>query len=148
MRRPGSIESCPSGVDHIGVLTEDFGVVRSLFGDLLGLDVGDPVEDEELGLAFLWVELGGVRFEFIRPLDQRSTGAKRLRARGPGLDHVALRVADVGAALDQLREAGVETADQVPRAGAGGTRIAFLALDAAAGTRVELVEHPVLEAHE
>jgi methylmalonyl-CoA/ethylmalonyl-CoA epimerase len=129
-------------VDHIGILTDDFDAVAALFGGHLGLDVGAPESDPELGLEFLWVHCGEVPLEFIRPLDADGPAAARLRDRGAGVDHLALVVDSVADSLAWCRERGIATIDAVPRRGAKGSRIAFLDAAEAGGARVELVEHP------
>jgi methylmalonyl-CoA epimerase len=62
-----------------------------------------------------------------------------LRKRGPGLHHVALRVADLDATLEALRARGVRLIDDTPRAGAHGTRVAFVHPSSTHGVLVELV---------
>jgi methylmalonyl-CoA epimerase len=127
-------------IDHVGILTEDFDSVLSLFGEQLGFEVAPREDDVELGLSFLWVRCGGVWLEFIAPLAPDSGAAKRLRERGPGVDHIALRTDSVADSLDWCRARGIACIDDIPRRGARGARIAFLAPEVAGGARVELVE--------
>jgi methylmalonyl-CoA/ethylmalonyl-CoA epimerase len=129
-----------AAIDHVGVLTDDFEAVATLFGRL-GLEVGAPEADPELGLEFLWVDCGKVPLEFIRPLDPDGPAAARLRDHGAGVDHLAFVVDSVADSLAWCEEHGVATLDAVPRRGAKGTRIAFLDTAEAGGARVELVEH-------
>jgi methylmalonyl-CoA/ethylmalonyl-CoA epimerase len=128
-------------LDHIGILTDEFDAVARLFGDQLGLDVGPPEEDLELGLSFLWVRGSGVPLEFIVPLSDQVAAASRLRERGPGVDHFAYKVDSVADSLSWCRDRSIPCLDEVPRRGAHGTRIAFLDPAATGGARVELVEH-------
>ena len=65
-----------------------------------------------------------------------------LARHGPGLHHVAYRVADIEAALDALRADGARLIDEVPRPGSRGTRIAFVHPASMGDTLVELVEQP------
>jgi methylmalonyl-CoA/ethylmalonyl-CoA epimerase len=127
-------------IDHVGILTEDFDAVRALFGEQMGFEVAPVENDEELGLSFLWVQCGELPLEFIAPLVDDNGAAKRLREKGPGVDHIALRVDSVTATLQWCRESGIATADEVARRGARGSRIAFLEAQAAGGARIELVE--------
>jgi methylmalonyl-CoA/ethylmalonyl-CoA epimerase len=131
-----------AAIDHVGILTDDFEAIAALFGSRLGLDVGTPEIDHELGLEFLWVRCGEVPLEFIRAVDPDGPAAARLRARGAGVDHIALAVDSVADSLAWCRERGIETADAAPRHGAKGSVIAFLDVAEAGGARVELVEHP------
>jgi methylmalonyl-CoA/ethylmalonyl-CoA epimerase len=127
-------------VDHVGVLVEDLAPIVALFGDLLGVEVSELEDLAALGLQVLWVQWGPVAFEFLAPADPDVPAAGRLRRRGPGLDHIAVRVDSVAASLDWCREHDLPLLDEAPRPGAKGTTVAFLDPEAAAGTRIELVE--------
>lgn len=131
-----------AAVHHVGFLVEDLAPIAALFGDALGLEVSEPEELDDLCLRVLWVQFGTVAFEFLLPTSAEIPAAERLRQRGAGLDHVAVCVDSVAAALDWCRERGLPLLDQVPRPGAKGTTIAFIDPGAVAGTRVELVESP------
>jgi glyoxylase-like metal-dependent hydrolase (beta-lactamase superfamily II) len=67
-----------------------------------------------------------------------SAVGKFLDKRGPGLHHVALRVDDINAALEHLRDRGVRLIDQTARPGAEGALVAFIHPSAAHGVLVEL----------
>lgn len=69
-----------------------------------------------------------------------------LDRRGPALHHIAFAVADLDAALAELREAGARLVDEHARPGGMGTRIAFLHPSEVGGLLVELVEEP--DAHD
>jgi methylmalonyl-CoA epimerase len=130
------------GFDHVGILVADFDDVRRVFGDLLGLELRGPELEPHLGVEILWVDGAGVPLEFIRPVDPESRAGQRLAAGEGGVHHVAFAVNDTGAALEEARAAGVATLDDVPRRGAHGMLIGFLAAEAVAGTRVEFVQVP------
>jgi methylmalonyl-CoA/ethylmalonyl-CoA epimerase len=74
------------------------------------------------------------------PLSDDGPVARFLAKRGEGLHHVAIQVADIDGALDDLRSEGAELVDEQPRIGGGGHRIAFVHPRAFGGTLVELVE--------
>jgi methylmalonyl-CoA epimerase len=129
-----------SSFDHVGVLAEDLTPFRQL-AERLGMRE-EPLESHpDRGFDVLWLDLGGVRLEVLCPTASEGRVAEAIAASGPGLHHIAVAVADVDASLAELREAGLPTADNQPRAGLRDTRIAFLASEAGGGVRVELVEH-------
>ena len=66
--------------------------------------------------------------------------ARFLAKRGPGLHHVAYRVDDIAAALDDLRAAGLRLIDEAPRTGIRGSRVAFLHPSASGGVLTEIVQ--------
>jgi methylmalonyl-CoA/ethylmalonyl-CoA epimerase len=89
----------------------------------------------------------GAAVELIRPLDADGAVARFLEARGEGLHHVAFEVADLEAALTELRARGAELIDERPRAGLGGHLVAFVHPRSANGVLTELVEAEGDRAH-
>jgi len=81
---------------------------------------------------------------YVQMLEATAPGVVQrfLDRRGPALHHVAFAVADLDAALAELRDAGARLVDEQPRPGGMGTRIAFLHPSAVGGLLVELVEEP------
>jgi methylmalonyl-CoA epimerase len=140
----GPFESAKDGaqVDHVGFLVEDLGPIGALFGGQFGMDVSESESLPALGLQILWVQWGTVALEFIMPIAPDVPAASRLRQRGPGVDHIAVRVDSVADSLQWCREHDLPLLDEVPRPGARGTMVAFLDPAAAGGTRIELVESP------
>ena len=65
---------------------------------------------------------------------------KFLARNGAGLHHVAYRVADVEAALETARAAGLRLIDETPRTGIRGSRVAFLHPAATGGVLTEIVQ--------
>lgn len=78
-----------------------------------------------------------------RPGDTRQDHgalARFLQRRGPGLHHLALKVADVDHALDRLHRAGHRLIDRHSRPGARCSRIGFIHPGSMHGVLVHLVE--------
>jgi methylmalonyl-CoA/ethylmalonyl-CoA epimerase len=134
--RPGAT----ARLDHIGIVVASFAGVETVFGDVLGLELTGPEYVAELEMDILWVSLGETRLQFIRPARGDTRAAAVLRDRGPGIHHLGVEVADLEGALEQLRNHGVALLDPVPRAGARGSRVAFVDPAAVAGAAVELVQ--------
>jgi methylmalonyl-CoA/ethylmalonyl-CoA epimerase len=95
------------------------------------------VPTEKVRVAFLPV--GESRLELLEPTDPASPIAKFLEKRA-GLHHVCVLVADLDAALADLRAKGVRLIDERPRLGAGGCRVAFVHPQGAGGVLLELKE--------
>ena len=125
---------------HVGILVQDFTDVARVFGEHLGMEVAEPEAEPDLGIAILWVSVGGVALELIRPLGSDSRAAAALANGDGGVHHIALEVSDLDRSLADLRAAGVALIDERPRRGAHGARIAFVDPRAAEGTLIELVE--------
>ena len=126
-------------VHHMGVIVPDLHAAIGGFRDVLGLEL-DHTEPygEELQIAFL--PCGEVLVELIQPLTERGFSADWLTANGPGIQHVAFEVRDLEAALRELADKSVRPTGEAPRAGAGGTIIAFLDPEPFGGVIVELVQ--------
>jgi methylmalonyl-CoA epimerase len=126
------------GLHHIGVLVRNARVAAERL-HLLGLEVSSW-EDYGPGLLRIgFIRLGGVLLELIEPLTADGFNAEWLRRCGEGIQHIALHVDDIHAAIAFLKERGVSLQDKTPREGAGNTMIAFLA-PADGGFLIELTQ--------
>jgi methylmalonyl-CoA/ethylmalonyl-CoA epimerase len=126
-------------IDHVGIAVPDLEA-----GAAPWLALGLPhAEDEEVpsqGVVVRLLRAGDGWVELLAPRDDASPVARFLASRGPGLHHLAFRVGDVAAELARLRADGARLVDEVPRAGRGGSRVAFLHPRWAGGVLVELVQ--------
>lgn len=132
-------------IDHIGIAVGALEERLPFWRDALGLplDGTERVESERVEVAFL--RAGDARIELLQPTDPGSPIARHLGKRGEGIHHLTLRVADIEGALDRARNCGVEILGDAPRAGAEGTKVAFLHPRSCGGVLVELVERPRAE---
>ena len=80
----------------------------------------------------------GVSIELLEATGDDSPIARYVSKRGPGIHHITLRVADIQAALAQLKSRGVRLIDEAPRPGAHGSEVAFIHPSSAHGVLVEL----------
>jgi methylmalonyl-CoA/ethylmalonyl-CoA epimerase len=127
-------------LDHVAIAVPSITAALPLF-ELLANATGSPierVEAQKVDVAF--VGSGTGRLELLQPTAPDSTVQKFLDRRGPGLHHIAYRVADIEGALAELAAKGIRLIDEKPRPGAGGHRVAFLHPQSTNGVLVELVE--------
>ncbi|WP_134669298.1 methylmalonyl-CoA epimerase [Halorussus marinus] len=124
--------------DHAGIATDDAAGLAELYADLFDAPVAH--EEEFDGLRVVFLELGEGYFELLEPIED-GTIARYLDANGPGLHHLALATEDVAAALDAVRDHGVDLIDEEPRPGAWGHDVAFLHPKSTGGALIEFVEH-------
>jgi methylmalonyl-CoA/ethylmalonyl-CoA epimerase len=129
-------------LEHIAIAVDNLEAAVSVIASILGRpDSGrETVKSEQVNVAFF--ELDGPRIELLEPTTEDSAVGRFLERRGPGLHHIALEVHDIEAALARCRAAGVETVGKAPRAGAGGSRVAFLHPGSTGGVLIELCERP------
>ena len=92
------------------------------------------------GVEAVLLDVGENHVELLRPLGPDTPVGRFLARRGPGLHHVAYQVADIDAALEQLRARGVRLVDEAARPGIRGSRVAFLHPAGSASVLTELVE--------
>ena len=83
-------------------------------------------------------------YQWVRLLPKKETWAfavgKFLTRSGPGLHHVAYRVADVEQTLGELSAAGLRLIDEHARTGIRGSQVAFLHPSSTGGVLTEIVQ--------
>jgi len=129
-------------IDHIGVAVEDLDAAIELYEARLGMPVQHRETVEDQGVEAVLLGVGEGHVELLRPLAPDTAVGKFLDRSGPGLHHVAYGTDDIDSALDAVRDAGLRLIDQHPRAGIGGSRVAFLHPKSTGGVLTELVEPP------
>ena len=124
-------------LDHIGIAVGSL-ERRLAFYRALGLEAGavEEVPSEELRVAFLPVE--GTSIELLEPTGPGSPVAAFIARRGEGLHHICFRVADIRAAMAELKAEGFELLAEEPRPGAHGCLVCFVHPRSAGGVLVEL----------
>jgi methylmalonyl-CoA/ethylmalonyl-CoA epimerase len=131
-------------LDHVGIATPDLDAASAPF-ELLGLPRdSDDEEISQQGVRVRAFRSGESLVELLEPTTQESPIRGFLERRGPGLHHLALRVARLEEEMARLKAAGARFVSDDPQRGRHGTRVVFLHPKWAGGVLVELVEHPVL----
>lgn len=125
-------------IDHIGIAVSDLDEALKLYRDVLGLKV-EKTEDFG-GMKIAFVPIGDTEFELLQPTDPDGALAKFLEKRGEGIQHIALRVDDVAASLEELKARGLRALDEKPRPGAGGASIAFFHPKSTRGVLLEICQ--------
>ena len=127
-------------IDHLGIAVNSIDDGKNIWTDALGLafEGSETVEEQKVTTAFFPV--GESEVELLESTAPDGPVAKYLEKRGEGIHHVAFRVENIEAALQELKEKGIRLIDEKPRKGAGGARIAFLHHKATNGVLVELCE--------
>jgi methylmalonyl-CoA/ethylmalonyl-CoA epimerase len=127
-------------IDHVGVATEDLDGAIALYEGTLGMPVAHRETVESQGVEAVLLDVGDGHVELLRPLGPDTPVGKYLAKKGPGLHHVAYAVDDIDAALERLKEAGVELIDSEARVGIRDSRVAFVHPKATGGVLTEIVE--------
>ncbi|HWT08696.1 MAG TPA: methylmalonyl-CoA epimerase [Roseomonas sp.] len=136
-KREGSVKY--KRIEHVAIAVKNLDAVRdTLAGIGIACDHEETLPGPGVRLAML--PIGESALELLEPLNETGRTAQWIRERGEGLFHICLEVDDIDASLAELRAKGVKLRDEVPRAGHGGHRIAFLDPASTAGILIELVE--------
>lgn len=127
-------------LDHIGIAVEKIDAALPVWEGILSLPLHgiEEVADQKVKTAFM--PIGESEIELLESTDPEGPIGKFLAAKGQGVHHLAIRVANIEAALAELKAKGVRLIDETPRYGAGGARIAFIHPKATGGVLVELCE--------
>jgi len=127
-------------IDHVGVAVEDLDAAIALHERTYGLALAHREVVEEQGVEAALLDIGASHVELLRPLQPDTAVGRFLASRGPGLHHVAYRVDDIDAALDALRDRGLQLIDETPRAGIRDSRVAFVHPRSTGGVLTEIVQ--------
>ncbi len=125
-------------IDHIGIAVKDLASAKSFYQDVLGLaDNGEEVvEDQKVRVSFFPV--GDSELELLESTSPDGPIAKAIERSGEGIQHMALRVDNIEAAIAELKAKGVRMIDEKSRYGAGKASIAFVHPKATGGILLEL----------
>jgi len=129
-------------IDHVGVAVSDLDAAIDFYRESFGMALAHREVNEEQGVEEAMMRVGdsGSCVQLLAPLTPQATIAAFLDRRGPGIQQVAYRVADVEAVSAVLRERGLRLLYDAPRRGTAGSRVNFVHPKDAGGVLVELVE--------
>jgi len=126
-------------IDHLGIAVKSLAAAKGFYQKLgLTASAEEVVEGEQVRVAMLPV--GDSRLELMEATSEASAVAKFIAKRGEGLHHVCLRVPDLTAVVERLRQDGVRLVSNEIKIGAGGHRYVFVHPSSAGGVLLELVE--------
>lgn len=128
-------------LDHIGILVEDIELSRNTY-EQLGVEVVKTERVPEFDVEIAFMSTGTELIELVEPLSPDNEFTQLLKEYDQSglLHHIAFRITDIDAVLQDLKQAGVGLRDPTPRTGAGGAKVAFLEQRAGNGVNIELVE--------
>jgi methylmalonyl-CoA/ethylmalonyl-CoA epimerase len=132
-------------IDHLGIAVNRTAEARRLFQDILGLELLGTENVEEQKVTTSIFSLGDSEVELLESTSPDGPVARFIEKRGEGIQHLAIQVDNLDAALEELKDKGIRLIDEKPREGVSGSRIAFLHPKSTFGILIELSERPQQE---
>lgn len=129
-------------VEHVAIAVRDLQAARRIFEEKLGLALAYEEDFPQYQTRIAMYPVGETYLELLQATGEASDTARWIAQHGEGLYHICLEVEDIDAALAELRAREVGLLDERPKAGHGGSRIAFLDPRSTGNVLVELVEVP------
>ena len=125
-------------ISHLGMAVNNLEEAREFYRSVLGLESSEPIIGGDGAIKVSMVEVGGVLIELLQPIGSEGVMAKYLEKRGEGFHHICYDVEDINAAVEALKESGMDVLGE-PKPGAEGMSV-FLHPRGTFGVLVELVE--------
>ena len=129
-------------VNHIAVVVTDVEQALGFWRDALGLELARVEHNEREGVSIAFLPVGESEIELIAPTGEDSGVARYLSKTGGGLHHICVEVDDIAAALESLKDKGVELINKAARTRDDGIQYAFVHPRSTGGVLLELYELP------
>lgn len=127
-------------LDHIGIAVRSIAEAARPYVEGLGLQLAHIQEVPEQGVRVGFLPLGHTELELLEPLDSQSALNQTLDKRGEGVHHVCIRVADIRATMQRMKESGAQLLSAEPTLGAGGRLVCFVHPRSMHGVLLELCQ--------
>ncbi|HOC59731.1 MAG: methylmalonyl-CoA epimerase [Syntrophaceae bacterium] len=126
-------------IDHIGIAVKNLAESSKLY-EMLGIHSTGTEEVAEQKVKVSFFPVGDSEIELLESTSPEGPIARYIEKNGEGIQHLALRVENLEAALEELKAKGIRLIDEKPRYGAGGAKIAFVHPKSTGGILLELSE--------
>ena len=128
------------GVGHIGIAVKNIEESLAALSKALGLPI-PPIRDvPEKKMKVAVVDLRGTGLEFIEDYSEDGEFAEFVKKKGNAIHHFCLLTDNIEADIKILEKRGIKMADQKPRIGLRGKKIAFTKPSALNSIPLELSE--------
>jgi methylmalonyl-CoA/ethylmalonyl-CoA epimerase len=126
-------------IDHVGIAVKSLAESSKIY-EFLGITSTGTEEVAEQKVRVSFFPVGDSEIELLESTSPDGPIARHIEKNGEGIQHLALRVDNLEAALAELKAKGVRLIDEKPRYGAGGAKIAFVHPKSTGGILLELSE--------
>jgi methylmalonyl-CoA/ethylmalonyl-CoA epimerase len=128
----------PTHIEHIGIAVKNLDEAVRLYESILGTPCYAVEEVAEQKVRTAFFQVGQTKIELLESTAPDGPIGRFIEKRGEGVHHIAVAVDDVGEALREAGEKGIQLIDPVARKGAEGLRIAFLHPKSTRGVLLEV----------
>jgi methylmalonyl-CoA/ethylmalonyl-CoA epimerase len=127
-------------IDHVAIAVQDLDVAIRWYSRGLGLSLVErrTTKGERTSMTSAVLKAGRTIIVLIQGVEPDSQVCRFIEHFGPGVQHLALAVRDLDAALAALQAEG--GGSETPIIADDGIRQAFLRRDPGSGVRIELIE--------
>jgi methylmalonyl-CoA/ethylmalonyl-CoA epimerase len=125
-------------IDHIGIVVKDLDKAIEVYSNALELKPSHVESMDELNLRLSFLPVGESMIELIQPTGN-GMYQEFLEQHGEGIHHICYKVDNIDTAMENAKK-HLRFRDRIPRAGGGGSRIAFLESVDIFNTETEFVE--------
>jgi methylmalonyl-CoA/ethylmalonyl-CoA epimerase len=127
-------------VDHVGIAVRDLDGAIAFYQKVFGVEFTYRHSVPEQGVEEAMGRVGESWIQLLCPLGPDTPVGKFIESRGEGVHHIGYGVADVRAALAELKDHEIRLIDEHPRPGSRGASIAFIHPKSVGGVLVEIVQ--------
>jgi methylmalonyl-CoA/ethylmalonyl-CoA epimerase len=132
-------------IDHIGVAVRNIEDTIRFYENVLGAKLIDRYRSDAKGVEseIAIMEVDGARTELLAPTNNDTSPIARfIKQKGKGVHHIAYRVDDLDAALEELKLKGIRTLEDSLRINKHGRRLIYLNPADTEGTIIEYCDYP------
>jgi methylmalonyl-CoA epimerase len=128
------------GIGHLGLFVKDIEESITALSKIVDMETPQIKEFPDAGLKCAVVDLNGIGLEMIQDAHPEGPLSRMLQEKGDMIHHFCLLSDNIEKDVETLKARGVPMADQAPRIGLRGKKIALTMPEALNGITVELSE--------
>jgi methylmalonyl-CoA/ethylmalonyl-CoA epimerase len=128
------------GIGHIGIAVKNIEEAITAISKAFGLSIPSIKDIPEKKIKVALLDIGGTGLEFIQDYSEEGGFAKFIKEKGNAIHHICFLTDQIETDIEILKSRGIEMADQKPKMGVRGKRIAFIKPSALNGIPFELSE--------
>ncbi|SER33473.1 methylmalonyl-CoA epimerase [Gracilibacillus ureilyticus] len=132
-------------LDHLGVAVRSLEDSIEFYINILGGEMLDRYRSDAVGVEsdIAIIEVNGIRTELLAPTNNTTSPIARfIKQKGKGVHHIAYRVENLDAAMEELEKQGVRVLQDTLRINKHGRRLIYLNPADTEGTIIEYCDYP------